>query len=116
MTAGPVWDFDWGTFPPKPSFTTMNYLYFGRLFMDDGFKAMVKDRWNSLKASLQDIPAFIDSTASYLRKSEALNSEMWPNTSNVNGDESMSFDQAVSRLKKSYEDKLNWMTEQINAW
>jgi hypothetical protein len=41
---------------------------------------------------------------------------MWPISSTVNGDEKMSWDEAVDRLKNAYQAKLNWLDTQINAY
>ena len=39
---------------------------------------------------------------------------MWPIFQHVNGDETMAFDEAIIRLKKSYVDKLQWLDQKIN--
>ena len=38
---------------------------------------------------------------------------MWPISQRVNGDETMSFEEAVSRLKQAYLDKLDWLNQHI---
>lgn len=117
MTAGPVWDYDWGTFTPggASSFRGKNGLYYPRLFADPDFVAMVKTRWAQFKPAFEtNIPAFIDATKSQIEKSDELNAPMWPiGGSKPNGDESMNFDDAVARLKSAYLSKLNWLDTQI---
>lgn len=124
---GPVWDFDWGTFMPHKKFVVLNRqdgmkpIYYDRLFQDPEFKKRVKERWNLLKGGFGEIPAFIESEGARIKNSELMNHTMWqidPSYTGgyINGDELMSFDDAVSRMKKAYEDKMNWMDSQINNW
>lgn len=117
ITAGPVWDYDWGTFTPggTSSFIGKNGLYYPRLFADPEFVAMVKSRWAKFKPAFETkIPEFIEATKSKIKKSDAINAPMWPiGGSKPNGDESMSFDDAVARLKSAYLSKLYWLDAQI---
>lgn len=117
MTAGPVWDFDWGTFDPSLSsrFLIRTYLYYDRLFVDKKFVALVKERWELLKPRFETIPKYIDGLKRQLGKSDEINSAMWPITQNVNGDENMSFSDAVDRIKSAYTAKLSWLDSNIKA-
>lgn len=128
LKMGPVWDFDWGTFMPLNKWTILNRSeqglnrFYDRLFQDAQFKARAKERWNSLEPGFREIPAYIESEAARIKGSESMNHKMWPcNTQDVigyivNQDEHMTFEQAVSRMKTAYEDKLNWMDQQIGNW
>ena len=116
LVMGPVWDFDWETFTPITNFRDINHIYYGRLFQDPVFKARAKERWNLLKEGFMEIPAFIDAEAERIRSSESMNHILWPVTSNVNKDIDLTFDEAVSKMKKSYTDKLEWMDKTINNW
>lgn len=120
MTAGPVWDYDWGTFTPgaASSFRCKNGLYYPRLFADPTFVAMVKTRWTQFKPAFEtNIPAFIDATKDQIKKSDQINAPMWPiGGSKPNGDETMSFEDAVERLKAAYLAKLSWLDTQIQNW
>lgn len=120
IKAGPVWDFDWGTFVTYKTdkFSCKNAIYYGRLFKDPVFVSLVKTRWNQLKPALTtEIPAFIDAKKAELAKSDILNIRMWPLNwgERPNNDESLSFDAAVNQLKRSYLEKLNWMDAQIQV-
>ena len=44
-----------------------------------------------------------------------INIGLWPISSSVNGDEKMSFDAAIDRMVKAYEEKLSWLNAQITA-
>ena len=39
---------------------------------------------------------------------------MWPITQVVNGDESMTFEESVQRMKAAYEEKLQWLDDAIS--
>lgn len=120
MTAGPVWDYDWGTFTPggASSFRGKNGLYYPRLFADPDFVTMVKTRWATFKPAFEtNIPAFIDATKDQIKKSDEINAPMWPiGGSKPNGDEAMSFEDAVERMKAAFLAKLNWLDTQIQSW
>lgn len=123
LTMGPVWDFDWESFKTKNRWLIMDKMYYGRLFQDSQFKARAKERWNTLESGFREIPEFIESEAARIKGSESMNWAMWPITQNssgfqgfVNGDEKVSFDEAVRMMKSAYEAKLNWMDQQIATW
>lgn len=127
MVMGPVWDFDWGTFMPHTKFVTLGRsdglkcIYYERLFQDPQFKKRAKERWNELEAGFREIPDFIDSEAARIKSSESMNHNLWKITpdvigSYINGDETMSFDNAVKRMKEAYSGKLEWMDGKINQW
>lgn len=107
LKAGPVWDFDWGTFMPgENGLLNKNAIWYGRLFKDPVFVAGVKQRWTVLKPKFESILQFIDIQSAMIKKSAEVNSRMWPIRQNVNGDEAMSFDDAVKRLRQAYANRL----------
>lgn len=118
MTAGPVWDYDWGTFLPgsTSSFITNNGLYYPQLLKDNEFVRILKSRWATFKPALEsEIPAFIDSLQKQLSDSDVINSKMWPiANATANNDDVLPFNSAVIRLKKAYLDKLGWLDRQIS--
>ena len=89
-------------------------LYYKRLFQDAAFVERVKERWTILKPKFEQIAAFIESEAERIAPSEKMNHTMWPINQTVNRDESMTFVDAVSRMKKAYNDKLSWLDAEIN--
>lgn len=113
LSAGPVWDFDWGTFRPVKEYTIKNTLYYPRLFKNAVFVARVKERWAMFKNKFDQIPAFIESEARRISQSEKMNHSMWPITQSVNEDENLTFEEAVQRMKSSYEQKLQWLDKAI---
>ena len=114
LFAGPAWDFDWGTFLPGASFVIKHALYYPRLFQNATFVARVKERWSLLKPEFDKISSFIASEGERIKQSEKMNHIMWPITKVVNGDESMTFEESVQRMKAAYEEKLQWLDDAIS--
>ena len=114
MYAGPVWDFDWATFRPVTGYSTRYALYYGRLFSDPEFVAEVKARWAACKPGFTSVLNYIDTVSEQLEVSNTLNLSMWPISSTVNGDESLPYDDAITRFKNAYETRLNWLDSAIN--
>ena len=107
MIAGPVWDFDWYTFVPgEKGLGLPRSIYFGVLMRDPAFVALLKERWNLLKPAFGGLSSYIDAKAEEIRASEALNAVLWPYTDNVNGDCSLSFSQAVTRMKSAFQERI----------
>ncbi len=116
LYSGPVWDFDYHTFYPGGSRTWVGAkktMLYPALQKDPKFQARLVERWNARKAALKKLPDYIDSQVDYLRVSESVNQQLWPISNRENGDETMTFQQAVDRMKKSFLDKWEWMDENI---
>ena len=112
--SGPVWYFDYGTFIPGINKCLDNKsIWYSQLFAKPEFKARVKERWAQCKPLLESMPGYIDNMAAMLRESEAANAELWPITTVVNGDEKLSFEQAVNRLKTCLANRIVWMDTRI---
>lgn len=116
LCAGPMWDYDWNTFIPSKSteFHVKSALYYPQLFSDDKFIDDLKNKWDMIKEDLDEIALIIDEEYLKIYNSEKMNISMWPISQRINGDETMSFEEAVNTLKKAYVDKLNWLDQQIN--
>ena len=120
MKAGPVWDFDFGTYRPKYShqFVTKYDLYYPWLFNDAGFRDLVKERWERVRQAdvLTHILAYIDRNEKLLEASDELNALMWPITSadNINQENVLNFHNAVQRLKQEFTQKYVWLETAIN--
>ena len=117
MKAGPVWDFDWQTFVPNKasSYVVKEALYYARLFEDAAFVQRVKERWAELKPAFEGVPEYIGAMSEHIAHSEAINHQLWPIDMVVNMDEHRSFEDAVSLMRKSYENKLRWLGKQIEG-
>jgi hypothetical protein len=117
LYTGPVWDFDYHVFCPQ--FTRQwvgatKSMFYPALLKDERFRNRVIERWEQYKDGLKLLPEFIDSQAEYIRLSEAYNHAQWPIVNNPeNGDETMTFQQAVDRAKRAFLDKWEWMDKNI---
>ena len=127
LVAGPCWDFDWGLLKlstdiqVQTGFVNKNAIWYARLFQDPAFSRRVRDRFLELLPSLQTVPEFIDGSERLLEASAAINFEMWnPSVDRwqnngllVNGDENLSFGDAVARLRRVYLDRLELLKNNL---
>lgn len=104
LCAGPVWDFDWGTFSFNASpqaqwglFMTHAWWY-SRLFKDENFKRFAAERWMELKPKFMTVFGFIDSQSEYIYRSWYKNFGIWSISTTINGDERLSYPESISRL------------------
>ncbi|MCQ2170161.1 MAG: CotH kinase family protein [Bacteroidales bacterium] len=125
LAAGPVWDFDWGTlsFVENPDAKEHIFLkeaiWYVRLFRDPYFVTVLKERWNELYPALQTVPDYMDEKRGQIRKSADINFQLWDITVGksrkiINGDELLTFDDAVDLLKANYLTHLETMNREIN--
>lgn len=99
----------------------MPYMWYPLLFKDATFRTKVQERWAVIYPHLLNVVNKIDEFAAQNKVSEQYNSDIWPLDSNIkvdlgcgyNGDEDMSFDEAIASMKKAYTDRLNWMNSSI---
>ena len=119
ICAGPVWDFDWGTYSVgDKGFINNQAIWYKELFNSSEFKSALKARWPEVKHVFENIDAFIDEKAELIRESEAVNHEMWPIDSRhnyPNGDELIDFDSAVERMKQAIEERIVEVEAAINS-
>ncbi len=129
LFAGPIWDFDWGTFSYQASPQARGNLFmtqaiwYKQFFKDPEFVALVKERWNLLKHKFDEIPAFLDAEYERLSYSAELNFKMWDPTEDknmnggnlINGDEPLTYTQAVERMRTIIVERIQTMDERINA-
>ena len=127
LKAGPCWDFDWGvlsySWSPQAQTGLVNRqaIWYRRLFEDPAFSEKVKARFQELLPALQTIPAYIEENRERLRPSSVLNFKMWNPADDaaihdgriINGDENLTFDYAVTRLKSIYENRLKVIQENL---
>lgn len=126
LAAGPVWDFDWGTLSfvenpdAKDHMFMKEAIWYSQFFKDPYFVALLKERWNALYPEFKKVPEHIDSQRLLIRESASINFGLWDITVGksrkiINGDELMSFDEAVDLLKANYLTHLETMNGEING-
>ena len=113
LKAGPVWDFDWGTFMATTHWSNANSIYYQELFRNPVFINKLKERWAIAKPVLSTIPDYIDERYLEIRESAEANGEMWPIWTKENNDENMTVADAVERLKNRFSFRLEWMDNAI---
>lgn len=115
LKAGPVWDFDYGTFTTGYYVWIIKHtIWYGDLFDRPEFVAKVKQRWALHKPKLETIPDFIARTADEIEESANANCIQWPIWIQVNKDETLSFRDAVARMTDAYQARLRWIDENIS--
>lgn len=114
MVAGPVWDFDWGSFV-YGSWAAKGSLYYPQLFKDAEFVKTVKSKWAEQKSLYEEMTGYIESQGEYLSHSDEMNIALWPISSTANGDESMSYSDAVNRMLTRYKARIEWLDSKINS-
>ncbi len=117
LKAGPVWDFDAHTFREITGFVARESLWYAQLFKDPVFVAQLKKRWRTFKPAFEEIITLIEEVSRSLRTSVELNEEMWPihSIDRTNGDETLSFNDAVTQMSSVYANRFAWLNSQIEA-
>ena len=113
---GPVWDFDYHVFCPQYTHQWVGAtksIFYPALLKDEKFRARLVERWDMQKNDLKNLPEYIDEQAERLRESERINHDMWPISNDENGDEKMTFQESVDRIKSAFLDKWEWMDQNI---
>ena len=117
LKAGPMWDFDWGTFASQrvSGFYAKESLYYTQLFKDPEFVKKVKERWAIFKPLFEEITDVIIADGLFLHNSSEINDDLWSlkNYDNLNEDNAYSFDDAIRRMSSIYENRLRWLDGQI---
>lgn len=111
LKAGPVWDFDWGTFigSKADGWKINRGLWYNALLKKQIFRKKIHDNWMQYKNGLEQIPQFIDSLADYIKESNDRNIALWPISTKSPDfpDKDKSFDEAISMMKQTYSARIN---------
>ena len=79
------------------------------------FFSHMQQRWAVLKPQFESLNQFIDAQADWIRNSEAVNHQMWPVTTVVNNDESLTFQQAVDRMKLALNQRIDELDKEFGT-
>ena len=117
LKAGPVWDFDFGTLTTGKvsGFYVKDALYYAQLFKDPVFVSKVRERWRRFKPAFEEVTEIILETGSSLSVSAELDDAMWSllNFNTRNEDEKLAYMDAIRRISSNYNQRLNWLDQQI---
>ena len=126
LTAGPVWDFDYGTLTLADAEKWMvreTSMWYARMFQSRAIRRQARERWEALYPFLATVPDYIEAQRAYISDSARRNFDLWPEITLTheevkypNGDELLSFDEAVNRLIASYRMRLSWLDAQLRSW
>ena len=118
LTAGPCWDFDWGTLSdgynnarhPDPTTTFMNAdaIWYDSLMKDYSYVNQLYNRFMELKPQLLTIPARIDEMEQEMAVSAELNFQMW-------NPKEAAYHAAVARIKRFYTEHMSDVEEYLEA-
>lgn len=121
LYAGPLWDFDYRTFNDAggPLFT--DGIWYRYLVHDADFVSSVKSRWESYRSKLDPyIFNYIDSISSVISRSAHVDETIYPFSKYMpefqNGDETLSFEDAVIKMKTVLGDRIAYMDKIIGEW
>ncbi len=117
LFAGPIWDFDYHTFNNLGSFI-LKYQspWIAAMFEDETFVYRVKERWSEVKPFLDEVTQYIDAEKEHIRYSAEFDKAYWDIWEGPNGDEFMTWEDAIERMKLKYSARLSWMNSRINSW
>lgn len=100
----------------------MPYMWYPLLFKDVTFQAKVQERWAVIYPRLLTVINKIDEFAAQNRVSDQFNFAMWPLSplkvsveGAFNGDEDMTFEEAIASMKQAYSERLEWMNSSITS-
>ena len=118
LYSGPVWDFDYHGFLPSLAHQwagATRTVYYPALYKDEKFRSRMIELWDRKKDDFLKLTGYIDEMAEKIRLSEEYNHALWPipASQNENGDEQMTFQQSVDRIKEGFTEKWKWMDQHI---
>ena len=112
LKAGPVWDFDWGTFIERKvnGWEISNALWYNALLKNQTFRQTILENWKQYKNKFEQIPQFIDSLANHIEESNNRNIVLWPiKTQSPQDfpDKDKPFDEAISMMLQTYSTRIS---------
>lgn len=111
LKAGPVWDFDWHTFiPGAEGFLIKDALWYRYMFRDPEFVRLVKGVWREKRASLGDLPAYLDLRAERIRPYAQINADMWPIP-----DQTDIWEESIADIRACYKARFSWFDQAVGT-
>lgn len=134
LIAGPIWDFDFETLADHRRTGWINFgsdrsplswmpwakrNWWNVLLQHDAtLRADVRERLTAWYPFLRSVPDFIRQQRESIAAAVARDNRRWPviHAGNENGDLSLTFEQAATRLESVYRDRLEWLNRETSAW
>lgn len=123
LYAGPVWDFDWGTFnSTHEGFLCSKYekyMWYHILLESPEFKRLLKLRWCEVKSIIPGVLSFGEEQKTLIKDSVQLNNERWPIKEVWDGWVEEGFDEYPNGdpeldFETSYNNISNWLTTRVS--
>lgn len=121
LFAGPIWDFDWGTFSSsyQNRWVIPHAIWYPYLLKYPKFIEKLKERWQEYRNSLEAVAIYIENIGETLKESGMYDCQMWPikpgyTGGYINGDELLSYPESIDQLKSRYIQRFNWIDENIS--
>lgn len=125
LTAGPPWDFDWGTFWKQFETTWLckEIFWYNRFLLSPSFVAQTKKVWEEIKSNYasNDIDNYFKAIKAYNRFSVLRDHCLFPkkysskNVDNidVNDEDGMPYDDACQYIKDIFDRHFQWLDSEI---
>jgi hypothetical protein len=125
LTAGPPWDFDWGTYwkENEKKWVCKDKFWYSRLFLTPYFVSRVKTIWAELRQSYisNDIDDFFIQLVNINRFSVTRDHFLFPkeysanniNNRDVNDEDGMPYESACWYIKEVLDNHLRWIDNEI---
>ena len=118
LVMGPLWDFDYHTFTSDYSVGTVyKYsIWYGYMLRYPAFARRVKALWPEVRTAFLDVrDNYFPAKAFSIMNSVDADLRMWPMTTTINGDETLEFVPAASRVMNNLRDRVYQMDTVIDA-
>ena len=114
LYAGPLWDFDYGTYENAESTAFTKAYWYTELLNDPIFVHMLADRWNTLSPILKEnAEEYIDSISSYINLSRIHNDIVFPN-SGKKVNKFSKHDDSTKKLRNNLQQRIVFLNDYIN--
>lgn len=120
LHAGPIWDFDYGTYmydyndcglyyDKSSHFILANSIWYCRLLQNTAFQNRVSERWAIIKPLLETMVEQIPTLKSYLATSATYNWSMWTTSGagDPNGENSTSYSTAATKIYNNTKSRIS---------
>lgn len=120
LHAGPIWDFDYGTYMydyndsglyynKSSHFILANSIWYCRLLQNTAFQNRVSERWAIIKPLLETMVEQIPTLKSYLATSATYNWSMWTTSGagDPNGENNTSYSTAATKIYNNTKSRIS---------
>ena len=118
LTAGPPWDFDWGTFwkMNETTWVCKDVFWYDRFLLSPSFVAQVKKIWEDIKSNYtsNDIDNYFKTIKAYNRFSVLRDHCLFPKDYSPKNEDGMPYDNACQYIKDVFDRHFQWLDDEIS--